>query len=137
LQKAFPNPFDTSDVNRSYVHWFNLNGQCRVPQQSIPENSEPLTTPDYRVFVIAAPGDSPFIRESLDSISKRTFSRNELSLVVTPDTAPSSPPDGVQVISLEANSYGDLFAAVLQRFGDKDAILIRAGAVPPEKWDLR
>jgi glycosyltransferase involved in cell wall biosynthesis len=137
LQKAFPNPFQTSAVNRSYLHWFNLNDESRVPLQNTPEDSEPLVTPDYRVFVIAAPSDSPYVQESLDCIAKRTVSRNELFLVMSLGAEPLFSPDGVQVISFEANSYNDLFAAVLERFCDKDLILIRAGAVPPEKWDLR
>jgi hypothetical protein len=30
LQAAFPDPFDTADVNRSYWHWFQANGQAEL-----------------------------------------------------------------------------------------------------------
>ncbi len=32
LQTAFPDPFDTRDVNRSYWHWFEANGQRELDQ---------------------------------------------------------------------------------------------------------
>lgn len=30
LRAAFPNPFETADVNRSYYHWFEANDESRV-----------------------------------------------------------------------------------------------------------
>jgi hypothetical protein len=32
LQAAFPDPFSTQDVNRSYWHWFEANGRAEVEQ---------------------------------------------------------------------------------------------------------
>jgi glycosyltransferase involved in cell wall biosynthesis len=137
LQDAFPNPFSTSEINGSYLDWFNRNDEGRIHDPEASGRSEFPIAPDYRVFVIAAPSDSTFVQESLNCISKRTLCRDKFYFVATPGAETSSFPDGVQLISFEASSYDELFAAVLERFGDKDAILIRAGAVPPEKWDLR
>ena len=30
LQNAFPNPYSTEDVNRSYYHWFRVNDESRM-----------------------------------------------------------------------------------------------------------
>jgi hypothetical protein len=34
LQDAFPDPFSTADVNRSYWHWFEANGRAELTQPS-------------------------------------------------------------------------------------------------------
>ena len=44
LQKAFPNPYDTSERNRSYFHWFEANVQAelaagRVPAEAFDERT--------------------------------------------------------------------------------------------------
>jgi glycosyltransferase involved in cell wall biosynthesis len=135
LQMAFSNPFSTSDVNRSYLEWFNINDKSNTAAAGHAQFSEAPITP-YRVFVIAAPGDSPFIEETLDRVSTHTF-QNESFLVTTPGSSPSSLPDNIHLLLFEAAGYDDLFATVLERFNDSDAVLIRAGAIPPEKWDLR
>ena len=136
LQMAFSNPFSTSDVTRSYLDWFNINDESNTRAAEHVQFSETPITPHYRVFVIAAPVDSPFIEATLDRVSTHTF-KNEIFLVTTPGSRPSSLPDNIHLLLFEATGYDDLFATVLERFNDSDAVLIRAGALPPEKWDLR
>lgn len=37
LQQAFPDPYQTNDINRSYFHWFAANGARAVANQGKPE----------------------------------------------------------------------------------------------------
>lgn len=36
VQRAFPNPFETTDINRSYYHWYLANVQENVPATQTP-----------------------------------------------------------------------------------------------------
>ncbi len=117
LQAAFPNPFLTRDVSRSYLHWFNRNDDAQIAIKASDSIDFPAT-PEYRVFVLARHGDAAFLQETLDRVHERT-----------------SP--GHEILVIEGESYDGLFESVLRRFGDKDALLIRAGAIPPDMWDLR
>lgn len=36
LQRAFPDPFDASDVNRSYFHWYQANAQAELDAGRVP-----------------------------------------------------------------------------------------------------
>ena len=39
LQAAFPDPFDTADVNRSYYDWFRVNGPAPTDLDGLPEEA--------------------------------------------------------------------------------------------------
>lgn len=138
LQAAFPNPYSTRDVNHSYLHWFNLHDDSRLALQKTPASTDSPATRDYRVFVLAAPEDASLAQSTLELISERTLCRDEIFFVAGRlILSRVQVPPGIQAVELESDRYDDLFAAVLDRFADKDAVLIRAGAVPPQKWDLR
>ena len=138
LQSAFANPYTTADLSRSYLHWFNRNEEISSPVQKRAETADFPATPDYRVFLIAAAGDAPFLSETLRLVHQRSHCADRISLVAPAAILAETPaPPGTAAVPLELHRYDEMFAEILRRFGDKDALLIRAGAIPPEKWDLR
>ncbi len=88
--------------------------------------------------MIAAGGDQSFVQETLDAVSERSVIRDETFFVACQCILSAARvPEGIQPIPIESDGYDDLFSAIVSRFADKDALLIRAGGVPPDKWDLR
>jgi glycosyltransferase involved in cell wall biosynthesis len=138
LQSAFPNPYSTRDLNQSYLHWFIRKGESGAGLLNTSASTDSPSTPDYRVFVVAAPGDAAFVQETLEKVWERTVRSDQIFFVAGQAALSASHiPESIQPIEIECERYDDLFAAVLDRFRDRDALLIRAGAVPPHKWDLR
>jgi glycosyltransferase involved in cell wall biosynthesis len=96
------------------------------------------TGPEYRIFVIACSGDDTAVAETAACVVRNSFRTRELFVIASPSTWRGMvEPDGFTAIALDGHDYDELFAAVLERFADKDAILLRAGLMPPEMWDLR
>src|SRR3989442_11155628 len=96
------------------------------------------TGPEYRIFVIACSGDDTAVAETAACVVRNSFRTRELFVIASPSTWRGMvEPDGFTAIALDGHDYDELFAAVIERFADKDAILLRAGLMPPEKWDVR
>ena len=75
LQQAFPDPYDTQDVNRSYWHWFEANAQAELGPAAVGPGAEQAQVAVLREELAAA-------RRELDSIHRsrawklsRTLSR--------------------------------------------------------------
>ena len=122
-----------------YRHNLDLQSRFPDPFQVFPAQVEPVspaggieeTVRPYRIFLIAAPSDEPYIDETLAALKAGTFLHDQLWLLTR------SLQREMQSIAIDAYRYEDFAAHVLQNFADKDIILIRAGALPPPQWDLR
>lgn len=138
LQSAFPNPYATGEPSRSYLYWFDRNegNWVAARPQAVIEDS--LVLPEYRVFLIALAGDAAYLEETLKFVRERTSRGPEIYLAGSAALLQNVTSfDGIGLLPNEASTYDELFAALVDRCGDRDALLIRAGVIPPEKWDVR
>ncbi len=139
LQAAFPDPYSTSGEDGSFWNWFNAHGNgSGAALQTVADSNESLSAPEYRIFVLAAAGDGSFSQETVDRVWQHSHRREEIFFAGFPGALYGlTLPPQMEWLPIEGERFEDLFDAVLQRFPDKDALLIRAGGLPPEKWDLR
>lgn len=133
LQLAFPNPFSTADTTNSFFEWLVSNGYA----SDAASPHDDFDIPEYRIFLIAASGDAAFLQETLSRVRKHSFRPAHVHIVLAAGITANIEPDSGRVISLPYSSYEDLWTAVVERFSDKDMLLIRAGLLPTHKWDLR
>src|SRR6266404_8705791 len=93
LQNAFPCPYSTGDINRSYYHWFDSNDESRVgpaagkPAQpvSIPAaqsialpNPVATNSPCYRVFLSICGADGESAATAAWDLAAQTYCANPL-----------------------------------------------------------
>ena len=136
LQQAFPNPFLTSDISHSYLHWLAASGEEPAPDRRDIANDEVI--PEYRIAVLAMAEDITFLADTLTSIRDSSARANDVTVFVGSDDN-SVIVAGAQVLPIfvSCSTYHELFAAAVEMFKNKDILLIRAGLGTPEKWDLR
>ncbi|MFL6414072.1 MAG: glycosyltransferase [Bryobacteraceae bacterium] len=137
LQALFPDPFRVGEGTDTYLGWLNLHDQPGNPTPPA-EVSDDNPIPDYRIVVIATRQDAAFAIDTCRRIVQSSYQRSEFVLLLGDGASlDGNLPPEFQVITEAAASYSTLFHTALQRWGEKDLILIRAGAVPSPFWDLR
>lgn len=95
-------------------------------------------TPQYRLFLIAAPGDRHLVPRSVLRTSESSFQNQEIFLFAPPSVLSGiTLPSTYTPISGHGSTYNELFTEVLRRFGDRDSAILSVRVVSPEKWDLR
>lgn len=153
LQQAFPNPFSTEDVNRSYYHWFAVNYELEAhPQRqgvarerqdfhSVRRLSE--ACPEYRIFLVAGREGAALLKDAARKLLENSYRKEELYLVAPEDAAKSalSDPDVQKTfrllpISPETELDG-VFDLISRRFQDRDFLFVTASTSVPKWWDLR
>jgi glycosyltransferase involved in cell wall biosynthesis len=136
-QSRFPNPYATEPEDQSYLYWFELHGENRLAfrEEAI---SLPSAAPQYRIFLIGAPGDAEYIPESVSRLLTASFQRSRIFLVVSQDFEISfSLPESLEILRFDSARYEDLFAVAVGAYSETDMIIVRAGVAPPKNWDLR
>lgn len=139
LQSSFPNPFSTAEEAENYLAWFNLHCEPLwqgVLQSPAISDSEPI--PEYRIILIATREDADFLLDTANRILRSSFRRSELWVLASSEAQfPGPLPPEFSIATVEETRYSGLFAAALERFPDRDLLIVRAGASPPSFWDLR
>lgn len=137
LQERFPDPFLSDPDSDTYQLWFDLHDDQAI--RSSPAQAEPAEehVPEYRIFVLAIASDLPFVAETCNRILQSSHNRAQLAVVTNSEAVLGSVPSAFQIFRLDAARYSSLFLRTLEQFGDKDLLLLRAGAEPPQFWDLR
>lgn len=138
VQNAFPQPFCTSDVNRSYYHWFQA---AQRPQQT-PERPPTLSNPNYRIYLSVTWADQDLARSTALAMLKTTYRQDALYLIGAEDVLRQVAQDDAirQRFQLEpvceGRNHADAFDSLLKHC-DWDFVFVTPGVEPVSDWDLR
>jgi glycosyltransferase involved in cell wall biosynthesis len=159
LRKAFPNPFSTGNVNRSFFHWFEAHEgsdgaadtDCEAPsgvarKMEVPLGKEPLRSNElyYRIYLSLC-GENPRAAAAFaKDLPGKTYQNSNLHLVgpqsrlelLQRGEDPAGSP--ASLVLPEGASHEQAFAAVLKECGGEwDFIFLTSEVTVPDLWDLR
>jgi glycosyltransferase involved in cell wall biosynthesis len=159
LQQAFPNPFATANVGRSYYHWFEANEECAETGNFTPapaSNLKPIERgriaavqntpfdPSYRIYFSVCGSAVEDAAVALRRLLEKTYRKSDVQVIAAQemsDALQGRPdwPSGVSMVALEnLASHEDAFRfAAVACGGDSDFIFVTPAVVVPELWDLR
>jgi glycosyltransferase involved in cell wall biosynthesis len=153
LQNAFPSPFDTGDVSRSYYHWFEANDESRVKPAPhvVPVAQTPCTlsrptrypSGNYRIFLSVSGTDPAIAAVEAEALLRTAYARNQLHLIgpeCIVDRLSKDPEiaRNFAVVRLPVdNGHAGSFCEVLRRFHDCDFLFLASGVRLPPLGDLR
>lgn len=153
LQRAFPNPFSTGDVNRSYYHWFAVNYELEAhPQPQVVASEQQgspsarrfsVTCPEYRIFLVAKREEAAFLGDAARKLLERSYRKEELYIVAPEDVGRNAlrNPDlqkAFRLLPASAEMQVDgAFNMISRRFQDRDFLLVTASTCVPSYWDIR
>ncbi len=149
LQAAFPDPYSTSDPNRSYCHWFALKSGLGGEQPGIadwePGDGERRSVPppqpgelEYRVFCCVQ-GDPATASRWLGETIGKTYHRSGLT-VVGPEGLLAHCREGLEDAALQwIAADGPVVAALsaVLSAAPGDFAFVSTAVAPPAFWDLR
>jgi glycosyltransferase involved in cell wall biosynthesis len=159
LQRAFPNPYCTRDINRSYYHWFEANDEsCVSVTAAAPPRSElkqvaPQISgrsghrsqePSYRVYLSISGSEVAAAASAITRLVAKAY-RSDALYVIGPQSqlerlrAHERILDGIETVCMpEQASHDEAFRLVATRSaGDWDFIFLTTAVVVPDLFDLR
>ena len=136
LQQAFPNPFITSTVSRSYLHWLIASDEAPDADGQAFDHNDGLI-PDYRIVVLAMREDIPYLRGTLDTIAQRAVRKNDVVVMFGAHEGSVAGMGLEERMATDCRSYDALFSTAINRFKDRDLFIVRAGVLISSKCDLR
>ena len=156
LQRAFPDPYCTREISKSYYHWFEANDESKVtpapaieivvspallPAKAQASSSSP-GHPRYRIVISVRGVGLDVIQERVHRIVARTYSTDLVYLVGTnaelamvKESSANQTTERLAIAEC-VNPDADL-TATLGLPDDRDLLFVRATAQVPIWWDLR
>ena len=159
LRKAFPNPFSTGNINRSYYQWFEANegeggpggaaGETPsgiVRRMEAPLGKDPCRSRElyYRIYLSVCGADPAAAAAFAKDLPSRTYQSANLHLVGPQSRLDllrqsEGPACSLAVLATaEGASHEQCFAAVVKECGGEwDFIFLTSDVAVPDLWDLR
>lgn len=138
VQDAFPHPFRTGNLNKSYYQWFREDQ--RLSQRSPVSPSR--ANPEYRIYLSVTAADCPAARATALAMLENAFRRETLHLLGSEDLLQSLAQDdairkGFVLDPLPVNqNHADAFQALLGCC-EWNFIFVKPGTELTQDWDLR
>jgi glycosyltransferase involved in cell wall biosynthesis len=139
LRQAFTNPYFTSDINRSFYHWYEADSSAAQVLNSPRRNGSQRC----RIVVSVTGNDTERALRTVHSVVKNSKGGFELLLAGTTRACQAILEDSqlallYKVVDVaEPPGHGRNFTAALQQCGDSDFLFVQEGIEVPEWWDLR
>lgn len=156
LQSAFPHPYATTDISRSYYHWFEANDESRVrpvsrlvPLKLTAAAPDPVPgntglSPRYRIFLSVAGEDPESALRAAREIRVKSFCADELHLIGSETelavlAADSELAGSFQQSRIAAGSgHDEAFTLAANEFGQEmDFLFVTPAVSLCELWDIR
>jgi glycosyltransferase involved in cell wall biosynthesis len=156
LRAAFPNPFFTKTVGRSYFHWFAAEASRPEPAGAEatrhsaslgPPNAAAASrirsslgsAPAYRIFALLGADERPDDLARLKAMLQKSSSGAWFAVVLGDEGAELRPMDGAAKPAgrIHAGSLESALGRICAEFADQDAIVVRPSTVTPPLWDVR
>ena len=140
IRDAFPNPYLTSDVVRSYYHWYHAEA---VAAARLAATAKSQSVSKYRIVLSVTTRDGELAAATAHCLLRNSRGSSELFLAGTASvlrTVLADPSLAAAYRPLEvsaASAHTANFGVALSQLADRDFIFVQAGIETPEYWDLR
>jgi glycosyltransferase involved in cell wall biosynthesis len=158
LQRAFPDPFSTSDPNHSYYHWHEANYEIETARaglpvrrtaapgpapRRLPRRGLSAVHPTYRIFLAVTEADRDRAPAAARELLEKSHQKSDLYVVgperVLADAfADASLRERLTPLPLQPGAgHDEAFSEICRQFHDRDFLFVKAPMIVPEHWDLR